>query len=241
MHGFVFNANFIGFQSSTINCKLSHFREFGKGVLKVYGTHPDAFVQAAIQLTYHRMHGKPGSAYETATTRQFYHGRTETCRTCTLETVDFAKAMDDVDTEETTKWNLLKKSLDKHQQLMRKAQGNMGCDRHMFGMQMIAKENGMFDQLVGEVFGPGAWTKSGGDGQFKLSTSLLGYTPMTGGMVAMCAEGYGVFYSIEDDCINYAVSNWVGAGTDHEEFSRVFEDSLLDMERLAACNYSAPL
>ncbi|CAG0922940.1 unnamed protein product [Notodromas monacha] len=85
--------------SSTINCKLSHFREFGKGVLKVYGTHPDAFVQAAIQLTYHRMHGKPGSAYETATTRQFYHGRTETCRTCTLETVDFAKAMDDVDTE----------------------------------------------------------------------------------------------------------------------------------------------
>ena len=33
--------------------------------------------------------------YETATTRHFYHGRTETVRSCTEEAMDFAKALDE--------------------------------------------------------------------------------------------------------------------------------------------------
>ena len=55
---YLIKANTLVFQSSLINCKLTHFAEFGKGVLKVYGTHPDAFVQAAIQLAYYRLHRK---------------------------------------------------------------------------------------------------------------------------------------------------------------------------------------
>ena len=31
--------------------------------------------------------------YETATTRHFYHGRTETVRSCTDEAISFAKAL----------------------------------------------------------------------------------------------------------------------------------------------------
>lgn len=31
--------------------------------------------------------------YETAVTRQFYHGRTETLRSCTTETIDMCRAM----------------------------------------------------------------------------------------------------------------------------------------------------
>ena len=38
---------------------------------------------------------RPLSTYETATTRQHYHGRTETCRSCTLEAIDLAKALED--------------------------------------------------------------------------------------------------------------------------------------------------
>ena len=33
--------------------------------------------------------------YETATTRHFYHGRTETVRSCTEEAIKFAKALDE--------------------------------------------------------------------------------------------------------------------------------------------------
>lgn len=37
---------------------------------------------------------------------------------------------------------------------------------------------------------------SGGNGNFKLSTSLSGYLPMGGAVAAMCLDGYGVFYNI---------------------------------------------
>lgn len=38
-------------------------------------------------------HPRPGSCYETATTRKFFHGRTETMRPCTLEAVEWCNAM----------------------------------------------------------------------------------------------------------------------------------------------------
>lgn len=38
---------------------------------------------------------RPGSCYETAMTRMFYHGRTETMRPCTQEAVNWCKAMMD--------------------------------------------------------------------------------------------------------------------------------------------------
>uniref|UniRef100_H2ZAP8 Choline/carnitine acyltransferase domain-containing protein n=1 Tax=Ciona savignyi TaxID=51511 RepID=H2ZAP8_CIOSA len=69
------------------------FEKFGKSALKKYKVHPDFFVQICLQLAYMMTHGKPGSTYETATTRQFYHGRTETCRSCTPEAVEFCRAM----------------------------------------------------------------------------------------------------------------------------------------------------
>ena len=42
------------------------------------------------------LHGnRPAPVYETATTRLFYHGRTETLRACTTESVEFCRAMAD--------------------------------------------------------------------------------------------------------------------------------------------------
>ena len=39
-------------------------------------------------------------------------------------------------------------------------------------------------------------TFSGGGGNFKLSTSLCGYTSITGCCPPMLVDGYGVFYAI---------------------------------------------
>ena len=40
---------------------------------------------------------------------------------------------------------------------------------------------------------------SGGDGNFVLSTSLSGYRTVHGGMGPMTQDGYGVFYTMEND------------------------------------------
>lgn len=41
----------------------------------------------------YRLHQVPGAQYETAATRKFLHGRTETIRSCSSESIDFARAM----------------------------------------------------------------------------------------------------------------------------------------------------
>ncbi|GCB59944.1 hypothetical protein scyTo_0011028 [Scyliorhinus torazame] len=69
------------------------FTAFGKSLIKIKKLHPDIFVQLALQLAYYRCHGRPGCCYETATTRRFYHGRTETMRPCTVEAVEWCRVM----------------------------------------------------------------------------------------------------------------------------------------------------
>ncbi len=56
---------------------------------------PDAFIQMALQLTWYRMHGQFTATYETALTRMFNKGRTETIRTLTRESRAFCLAMVD--------------------------------------------------------------------------------------------------------------------------------------------------
>ena len=79
----------------TIEITYKVFTEYGRSVSAKHQIHPEAYIQLAIQLAYYRTHGKAAPTYCTATTRKFYRGRTETCRPCVLENVEFAKAMTD--------------------------------------------------------------------------------------------------------------------------------------------------
>ena len=60
---------------------------------------PDAYIQMAMQLAYRRMHGRGTPTYETASTRLFHHGRTETIRTYSEDSQRWVEATiaDEVD------------------------------------------------------------------------------------------------------------------------------------------------
>ena len=55
---------------------------------------PDAFVQICLQLTYFRIHRKLAPTYETASVRKYLHGRTEACRSLSVEMADFVTSFD---------------------------------------------------------------------------------------------------------------------------------------------------
>ena len=55
---------------------------------------PDAYVQMALQLAYYRMYKEPTAVYESASTRFFKHGRTETGRSMSSDSLEFIKAYD---------------------------------------------------------------------------------------------------------------------------------------------------
>ena len=56
---------------------------------------PDAYTQLAFQVAWRRLYQEPTAVYESASTRMFKHGRTETGRSLTMDTWAFARAMDD--------------------------------------------------------------------------------------------------------------------------------------------------
>ena len=58
---------------------------------------PDAYIQMALQLAYFRDAEKFCLTYESSMTRLFREGRTETVRSCTMESSAWARSMDDPD------------------------------------------------------------------------------------------------------------------------------------------------
>ncbi|KAK7147285.1 hypothetical protein R3I94_009962 [Phoxinus phoxinus] len=181
------------------------FTSFGKAAIKKRKLHPDTFVQLALQLAYYRLHGKPGSCYETATTRRFFHGRTETMRPCTVEAQHWCRTMLNPTATIEEKRQALNAAFSKHNKLMGEAQDGKGFDRHLLGMYLIAKEEGL---PVPELYSDPLYSKSGGGGSFVLSTSLVGYTTVLGAVAPMVPHGYGFFYRIRDDRIVASCAAW---------------------------------
>ncbi|NWW01485.1 OCTC octanoyltransferase, partial [Oreocharis arfaki] len=181
------------------------FTSFGKALIRKRKLHPDTFVQLALQLAYYKCHGRPGCCYETAMTRRFYHGRTETIRPCTVEAVEWCKSMLDPSDGTYQQLQLMQKAFAKHNKMRKECENGKGFDRHLLGLLLIAQEQGL---PVPELYGDKAFTASGGGGNFVLSTSLTGYTRFSGSALPMVQHGYGFFYSIRDDRIITTCSSW---------------------------------
>ncbi|KAM8966463.1 peroxisomal carnitine O-octanoyltransferase isoform 1-T1 [Pelodytes ibericus] len=217
-------------QSSDLQVANYAFTSFGKMLVKGKNLHPDTFIQLALQLAFYKLHGRPGCCYETATTRMFYHGRTETMRPCTEDAVKWCRAMLDPKATVSQRQDLMLKAFARHNTLMKECQIGKGFDRHLLGLLLLAKEAGL---PVPELYTDPAFTKSGGGGNFVLSTSLIGYTNVHGGVVPMIHDGYGFFYRIRDDRFVVACTAWNSSPeTDAERLCRTVFQNFHEMIQL---------
>ncbi|XP_074538683.1 peroxisomal carnitine O-octanoyltransferase [Halichoeres trimaculatus] len=207
------------------------FTSFGKSAVKERKLHPDTFVQLAMQLAYFKLHKRPGCCYETAMTRKFYHARTETMRPCTVEAVKWCNAMLDPNCDASHRRKAMLSAFMKHDKLMSEAQEGQGFDRHLLGLYLIAKEEGL---PTPELFLDPLYAKSGGGGNFVLSSSLVGYTTVLGVVAPMVPYGYGFFYRIRDDRVVISISAWKSCHqTDAAALFNNFSSSMHEMFHLA--------
>ncbi|XP_054847192.1 peroxisomal carnitine O-octanoyltransferase [Eublepharis macularius] len=219
-------------QTSDMQLVNYAFTSFGKSLIKKQKLHPDTFVQLALQLAYYKLHGHPASCYETAMTRRFYHGRTETMRPCTVEAVEWCKSMLDPHCTPGQRLQRLLKAVSKHNKLMKECENGKGFDRHLLGLLLVAKDQCL---SVPDLFLDPAFPRSGGGGNFVLSTSLVGYTRVGGAVVPMVHHGYGFFYRIRDDRIVVACSTWISCSdTDAEKLCKNLFESFQDIIQLTA-------
>ena len=200
-----------------VDAVMPVFQAFGKQRCKELRLHPDFCVQISLQLTYMQLYGEPAATYETAMTRRFYHGRTETCRTCTSEAASFCRALLVDRTDAIQLKAMLERAQKKYLWLMTECMENRGCDRHLFGLAVTAAEEKL---PLPALFSHRSYAATGGAGNFVLSTSCLGYSVIQGIVAPMVERGYGVFYRINDERIIFGVSSYRScAATNSQRFA----------------------
>lgn len=130
-------------EASNLQFAAYAFTSFGKKLTKKKQLHPDTFIQLALQLAYYRLHGRPGCCYETAMTRYFYHGRTETLRPCTTEAVRWCQSMQDPSASLLERQQKMLQAFAKHNKMMKECSSGKGFDRHLLGLLLTAREEGL--------------------------------------------------------------------------------------------------
>lgn len=207
--------------------RVLHYTGYGKDVIKTFKTGPDPVLQMSFQLAYLRMHGKTPKIYEAASTRAYRGGRTETIRSGTNQSRAFCLGMDDPSLNDAQKNALMRAAFTEHGKLAKDASAGQGCDRHLLGLRLIARENGITNlpALFSEEVYQRGW---------ELSTAQL---PMKVGFVnhfgPVTPEGYGIAYIIKDDHINVHVTSFKSHPmTDSGKFLEAISKALDDIGAL---------
>ncbi|CAK5273818.1 unnamed protein product [Mycena citricolor] len=184
---------------------------------------PDAYVQLALQLAYYRVRGQFTATYETALTRMFKRGRTETIRSLTRQSRAWVLGMVDDNAsvralslqcnalqqsaQPQTRRNLLHDALHAHSTLTREAMTGRGVDRHLLGLRLMLRP------LGGEqapLFEDELFQRSQ---TWKLSTSGLsaGNLFKGTGFGASYDDGYGINYLAAPDMIKFGIESKVSS------------------------------
>lgn len=204
-----------------------HFTDYGKNFIKTQKFSPDSYIQMAIQLAFYRLHHLPGAHYESAGTRLYVHGRTECIRSCSKESVAFARAMVESKNDQEM-LQKLKDAIESHKKYVTQAVQGLGIDRHMLGLKLIAKENGL---PVPELYADEGYVKSS---TYRLSTSQVAsiydafmcYGPLTN-------DGYGCCYSPRNNDIYFGLSSMrSNDDTSTARFRKSLQESLQLMYQL---------
>ena len=214
------------------DCEIVHlsFLHFGKGLIKRIGLHPDFFMQMAIQLATYRAHKQLFATYETGHTRAFYHGRTDTVRSLSIESKAWAEAADDPNVSDADKVSALRAACKAHSEQVQRVLTGSGIDRHILGLYIAAHLKGAG---IPALFSDKAFKLSGGGGNYRMSTSNVGYNPMFGGFAPMTKDGYGVCYAQLEGRMNLMVTAWRSCEeTSAKRFSEILSQTLVDMRSL---------
>ncbi|RDA86631.1 hypothetical protein CP533_6874 [Ophiocordyceps camponoti-saundersi (nom. inval.)] len=176
------------------------YQGYGKALIKQFKCSPDAYVQMIIQLAYFKMFGKNRPTYESASTRRFQLGRTETCRSVSDESVAWCSALADPSLDDAQlKVSLLRKAIDAHIEYVAAASNGKGVDRHLFGLKKLLKPGEELPKLYSDA----AYSYSS---SWYLSTSQLSSEYFNGyGWSQVIDGGFGIAYMINNNSINFNI------------------------------------
>ncbi|GAA5814091.1 hypothetical protein MFLAVUS_007581 [Mucor flavus] len=177
------------------------YQSYGKSLIKKFKCSPDGYAQMVIQLAYYKMFGTSRPTYESAQTRKFQRGRTETARTVTTESVAFVKKMEDPLASNESKISALRTALKVQGAYMADAVNGHGVDRHLFGLKNCIESSEQKPELFTQPVN--AYSS-----HWYLSTSQLSSENFDGyGWGQVVDDGFGCAYMIKNNALQFNVAS----------------------------------
>ena len=226
-----------------VTLKVIEFDGFGKSQIKNWKVSPDAAAQMAMQLAYHKSHSisnpQEGESllgvpvYEACGIKSYFHGRTETIRSCTKESTEMCAAFLSTTADKDAKREAFLKACATHVEVAKGAKSYagpyQGIDRHLYSLKCLAAETGQTDV---PFFQDPAYGRSS---TWILSTSNV-TTPFFRlfGFGAVSANGYGIGYQTFDNNLPFCVANYKNSedGTDAVKYTDNIAESLEEFNSL---------
>ncbi|KAI9639949.1 Carnitine O-acetyltransferase mitochondrial [Ciborinia camelliae] len=203
--------------------RVQAYQGYGKGLIKKFKCSPDAYVQMIIQLAYFKMYGKNRPTYESAATRRFQQGRTETCRSVSDDSVAFCKAISDHTVEPAKAIAAFRAAINSHVEYISAASDGKGVDRHLFGLKRLLEPG---EELPAIYKDP----TYGYSSKWFISSSQLSSEYFNGyGWSQVVDDGWGIAYMINENSLQF---NIVSKGLGSERMSFYLNEAAGDLRDL---------
>jgi len=227
-----------------IDLQVVEHDAFGKQLMKRCRVSPDAFIQLAMQLAYRRMHGKFALTYESAMTRLFRYGRTETVRPCSVESCAWVSAFIKTSGRPAASElvALFRKAADVHQDAYKRAMAGEGVDRHLFGLYVVSVGKGMESAFLKDALSE-PWRLSTSQQPQQQTTAWDMHSPdhqhlisPGGGFGPVADDGYGTSYMVAGSgrVFFHVSSKRSCADTDSARFAAAISAALCDVRDMFA-------
>jgi carnitine O-palmitoyltransferase 2 len=213
--------------SGNLSMDFLKYTNFAKNNCKEWKLSPDGVAQMAFQLAFSQLHGNVPAVYESCSTRNFHHGRTETIRSATPASSAFVNSVKSGQSVATQR-ELLVKGVNRHVEMAKMAQKGLGVDRHLTALTSIANGNGITSEFLTSP-------ERAASTNFQVSSSNV-TTPFLEyfSFGAVVPDGYGVGYLLHSKEINVSLTNFKDSGvTDANKFKRAVESSFDTIKALA--------
>jgi carnitine O-acetyltransferase len=191
---------------NSLDIKTWQYFGLGKDDIKLFKASPDSFVQMLIQLAYYKYTGTLRPTYESASTRKYFRGRTETCRSVSAEALKFVQDWENTAVSPTEKIKSFRNALKAHGNYIKLASAGFGVDRHLFGLKQMMEvdSNAASSKVVKALFDDPV---CGYSQYWYLSTSQLSSENFNGyGWSPVVPEGFGLAYMINKKWLHVNVT-----------------------------------
>ncbi|KAK6885521.1 Carnitine O-acetyltransferase, mitochondrial [Candida tropicalis] len=197
---------------------------YGKGLIKKFKVSPDAYVQLMMQLAYFKYTGKIRPTYESAATRKFLKGRTETGRTVSNESKKFVETWSDPNASNADKVATFQAAAKQHVSYLSAAADGKGVDRHLFGLKQMLKPG----EPIPSIFSDPIFTYS--QTWYISSSQVPSEYFQSWGWSQVIDDGFGLAYLINNDWIHVHISCKRGNGLQSDHLKWYLVESANEMK-----------